>query len=96
MSGSMSRRQAIEAVTTYSMETPGFQEPLADTFGRNVFSLSVMKTRRPAASSTLAAGNGRVARGGHARRARDARAAVSPPAKVHILLSAKHLCGSPV
>ncbi|MGV9857669.1 glutamine synthetase III family protein [Gordonia sp. NPDC003425] len=47
MSGSMSRRQAIEAVTTYSMETPGFQEPLADTFGRNVFSLSVMKTRLP-------------------------------------------------
>lgn len=47
MSGSMSRRQAIEAVTTYQMETDGFPEPLADTFGRNVFSLSVMKTRLP-------------------------------------------------
>ncbi|WHU48084.1 glutamine synthetase III [Gordonia sp. L191] len=47
MSGSMSRRQAIEAVTTYEMETDGFPEPLADTFGRNVFTLSVMKSRLP-------------------------------------------------
>ncbi len=47
MSGSMSRRQAIEAVTTYEVETDGFPEPLADTFGRNVFSLSVMKKRLP-------------------------------------------------
>ncbi|GAB16983.1 glutamine synthetase III [Gordonia effusa NBRC 100432] len=47
MSGSMSRRQAIEAVTTYRVETDGFPEPLADTFGRNVFSLSVMKKRLP-------------------------------------------------
>ncbi|MFT4126790.1 MAG: glutamine synthetase III [Gordonia sp. (in: high G+C Gram-positive bacteria)] len=47
MSGSMSRRQAIEAVTTYEVATDGFTEPLADTFGRNVFSLSVMKTRLP-------------------------------------------------
>ncbi|MDL9948576.1 glutamine synthetase III [Gordonia sp. ABSL11-1] len=47
MSGSMSRRQAIEAVTTYEVETDGFPEPLADTFGRNVFSLSVMKNRLP-------------------------------------------------
>lgn len=47
MSGSMSRRQAIEAVTTYQMETEGFAEPLADTFGRNVFTLSVMKSRLP-------------------------------------------------
>ncbi len=39
MSGSMSRRQAIEAVTTYDVSAPGFAEPLADTFGRNVFSL---------------------------------------------------------
>ena len=44
MSGSMSRRQAIEAVTTYEMECDGFPEPLADTFGRNVFTLSAMKT----------------------------------------------------
>ncbi|MEP9394034.1 glutamine synthetase III [Gordonia sp. VNK1] len=47
MSGSMSRRQAIEAVTTYEMDTEGFDEPLAGTFGRNVFSLSVMKSRLP-------------------------------------------------
>ncbi|MDL9938000.1 glutamine synthetase III [Gordonia sp. ABSL1-1] len=47
MSGSMSRRQAIKAVTTYEVETDGFPEPLADTFGRNVFSLSVMKKRLP-------------------------------------------------
>ncbi|MDY6810912.1 MAG: glutamine synthetase III, partial [Actinomycetota bacterium] len=47
MSGSMSRRQAIEAVTTYEVETDGFPEPLADTFGRNVFTLSVMKNRLP-------------------------------------------------
>ncbi|WAC54409.1 glutamine synthetase III [Gordonia sp. SL306] len=47
MSGSMSRRQAIEAVTNYSVETDGFPEPLADTFGRNVFTLSVMKARLP-------------------------------------------------
>lgn len=47
MSGSMSRRQAIEAVTTYDVSAPGFTEPLADTFGRNVFSLSVMKKRLP-------------------------------------------------
>ncbi|MGV9710879.1 glutamine synthetase III family protein [Gordonia sp. NPDC003424] len=47
MSGSMSRRQAIEAVTTYSVETDGFPEPLADTFGRNVFTLGVMKQRLP-------------------------------------------------
>ena len=31
MSGSMSRRQAIEAVTTYDVSAPGFTEPLADT-----------------------------------------------------------------
>lgn len=47
MSGSLSRRQAIEAVTTYSMDAEGFAEPLADTFGRNVFSTSVMKSRLP-------------------------------------------------
>ena len=47
MSGSMSRRQAIKAVTTYEVQTDGFPEPLADTFGRNVFSLSVMKKRLP-------------------------------------------------
>ncbi|MBD0023667.1 glutamine synthetase type III [Gordonia pseudamarae] len=47
MSGSTSRRQAIEAITTYSVPAPGFPEPLADTFGRNVFSLPVMKTRLP-------------------------------------------------
>ncbi|MGW0038259.1 glutamine synthetase III family protein [Gordonia sp. NPDC003376] len=47
MSGSMSRRQAIEAVTTYEMDDEGFPEPLADTFGRNVFTLSVMKSRLP-------------------------------------------------
>ncbi|MEE3849221.1 glutamine synthetase III [Gordonia sp. LSe1-13] len=47
MSGSMSRRQAIEAVTTYAVETDGFPEPLADTFGRNVFTLTVMKNRLP-------------------------------------------------
>ncbi|GAB89492.1 glutamine synthetase III family protein [Gordonia rhizosphera] len=47
MSGSMSRRQAIEAVTTYAVDTDGFPEPLADTFGRNVFTLSVMKARLP-------------------------------------------------
>ncbi|GAC68252.1 glutamine synthetase III family protein [Gordonia soli] len=47
MSGSMSRRQAIEAVTTYEVQTDGFPEPLAETFGRNVFSLSEMKKRLP-------------------------------------------------
>ncbi|MGC4935723.1 glutamine synthetase III [Gordonia sp. DT30] len=61
MSGSMSRRQAIEAVTTYEMETDGFPEPLADTFGRNVFTLSVMKSRLPkhvfkAVSATIGKG----------------------------------------
>ena len=47
MSGSTSRRQAIEAITNYSVPAPGFPEPLADTFGRNVFSLPVMKARLP-------------------------------------------------
>ena len=47
MSGSTSRRQAIEAITNYSVPAPGFTEPLADTFGRNVFSLPVMKARLP-------------------------------------------------
>ncbi|AZG45310.1 glutamine synthetase III family protein [Gordonia insulae] len=47
MSGSMSRRQAIEAVTNYEVNTDGFPEPLADTFGRNVFTLSAMKNRLP-------------------------------------------------
>ena len=61
MSGSMSRRQAIKAVTTYEVKTDGFPEPLADTFGRNVFSLSVMKKRLPkhvykAVAATIEAG----------------------------------------
>mgnify|MGYP000240494763 CR=1 FL=1 len=33
MSGSTSRRQAIEAITNYSVPAPGFTEPLADTAG---------------------------------------------------------------
>ena len=61
MSGSMSRRQAIKAVTTYEVKTDGFPDPLADTFGRNVFSLSVMKKRLPkhvykAVAATIEAG----------------------------------------
>ncbi|MFT4086307.1 MAG: glutamine synthetase III [Gordonia sp. (in: high G+C Gram-positive bacteria)] len=47
MSGSTSRRQAIKAVMAYEQDMPGFPEPLAETFGRNVFGLSEMKKRLP-------------------------------------------------
>ena len=36
MSGSASRRQAIEAVTSYSVPDKDFTEPLGELFGKNV------------------------------------------------------------
>jgi glutamine synthetase len=47
MSGSQSRRQAINAVTGYQVPDKGFTEPLGELFGRNTFSPSVMKSRLP-------------------------------------------------
>ena len=47
MSGSASRRQAIEAVTNYSIPEKDFSEPLGDLFGKNVFGPSAMKSRLP-------------------------------------------------
>ena len=47
MSGSASRRQAIEAVTNYSIPEKDFSEPLGDLFGKSVFGPSAMKSRLP-------------------------------------------------
>ncbi|KQS00801.1 glutamine synthetase [Williamsia sp. Leaf354] len=48
MSGSISRREAIKAVTAHSTpECTTAEAPLADLFGINVFSKSVMKDRLP-------------------------------------------------
>ena len=47
MSGSASRRQAIEAVTNYRIPEKDFSEPLGDLFGKNVFGPSAMKSRLP-------------------------------------------------
>ncbi len=47
MSGSQSRRQAINAVTGYQVPDKGFSEPLGELFGRNTFSPAVMKARLP-------------------------------------------------
>lgn len=47
MSGSTSRRQAIEAVTSYQVPSNGFSESLGELFGRNTFSPAVMKKRLP-------------------------------------------------
>ena len=47
MSGSAARRQAIEAVTNYSIPEKDFSEPLGDLFGKNVFGPSAMKSRLP-------------------------------------------------
>ncbi len=49
MSGSQSRRQAINAVTSYQVPAKGFTEPLGELFGRNTFSSAVMKARLPKA-----------------------------------------------
>lgn len=47
MSGSLSRRQAIDAVTKHESPSCVTDAPLADLFGVNVFSKSVMKSRLP-------------------------------------------------
>ncbi len=47
MSGSASRRQAIDAVTGYTVPDKQFSEPLGDLFGRNVFNTAAMKARLP-------------------------------------------------
>ncbi|MBT0566521.1 glutamine synthetase III [Williamsia sp. CHRR-6] len=47
MSGSLSRRQAIDAVTKFKVAATATDVPLADLFGINVFSKSVMKARLP-------------------------------------------------
>ena len=47
MSGSQSRQQAIDAVTSYVAPVMEFSEPLGDLFGRNVFGPSAMKSRLP-------------------------------------------------
>jgi glutamine synthetase len=47
MSGSVSRRQAIEAVTSFAIPDKDFTEPLGELFGKNVFGPSAMKSRLP-------------------------------------------------
>ncbi len=47
MSGSQSRRQAVEAVTSYRAPSKEFAEPLGNLFGRNVFGPAAMKSRLP-------------------------------------------------
>ncbi len=47
MSGSTSRRKAIDAVTSYQAPSTEFTEPLGDLFGKNVFGPSAMKSRLP-------------------------------------------------
>lgn len=47
MSGSFSRRQAIDAVTGFALPDCVTDEYLGDLFGENVFSTSVMKARLP-------------------------------------------------
>jgi len=47
MSGSQSRRQAINAVTSYKVPEKDFTEPLGELFGKNTFSPAVMKSRLP-------------------------------------------------
>jgi glutamine synthetase len=47
MSGSTSRRHAIDAVADYVVPELDCTEPLGDLFGRNVFGTSVMKSRLP-------------------------------------------------
>lgn len=47
MSGSSSRRQAVEAVTSYTAPTTDFIESLGELFGRNIFGPTEMKNRLP-------------------------------------------------
>ncbi|PWD50257.1 glutamine synthetase type III [Serinibacter arcticus] len=47
MTGSSSRQQAIDAVTSYVAPETEFSEPLGDLFGRNVFGPSAMESRLP-------------------------------------------------
>ncbi|HET9648431.1 MAG TPA: glutamine synthetase III [Microlunatus sp.] len=47
MSGSASRRQAIEAVTSFTIPQKDFADPLGSLFGRNVFGPSAMRSRLP-------------------------------------------------
>ena len=47
MSGSATRHDAVEAVTSYEIPHKDFAEPLGLLFGKNVFDLSRMKSRLP-------------------------------------------------
>ena len=47
MSGSATRHDAVEAVTSYEIPDKDFAEPLGQLFGKNVFDLSRMKSRLP-------------------------------------------------
>ena len=47
MSGSATRHDAVEAVTSYEIPHKDFAEPLGQLFGKNVFDLSRMKSRLP-------------------------------------------------
>ncbi len=47
MSGSATRHDAVEAVTSYEIPAKDFAEPLGQLFGKNVFDLSRMKSRLP-------------------------------------------------
>lgn len=47
MSGSATRHDAVEAVTSYEIPAKDFTEPLGQLFGKNVFDLARMKSRLP-------------------------------------------------
>ncbi|HEY5978896.1 MAG TPA: glutamine synthetase III [Microlunatus sp.] len=47
MSGSATRHDAVEAVSSYEIPHKDFTEPLGSLFGKNVFDLSRMKSRLP-------------------------------------------------
>jgi len=47
MSGSATRHDAVEAVTSYEIPHKDFAEPLGQLFGKNVFDLARMKSRLP-------------------------------------------------
>lgn len=49
MSGSDTRHDAVEAVTSYQIPAKDFTEPLGRLFGKNVFDLSTMRSRLPKA-----------------------------------------------
>ena len=52
MSGSATRHDAVEAVTSYEIPHKDFTEPLGELFGKNVFDLSRMKAGCPRTSTS--------------------------------------------